>query len=163
MDYILNSQEFFHVCYVVLYYVRGVLSKDFEYVPSQHKQSYRFQDLTHDFADLFLGHCEGGMKLERVHFKMLQFPGMLSSVHLQCCPVFVCSVQLNVLELLCFVHLKTLQFPDLSAIAGFSSAQSAQNPGNCWILKCTEHNNLARICVLCALENAPTRIFCSMH
>ena len=50
MDYMFNSQQYFHVCYVMLYmpityfysrifsYVRGgALSKDFEYVPLQHK------------------------------------------------------------------------------------------------------------------------------
>ena len=36
----------------------GVLSKDFEYVPLQHKQSYRFQDLARDSADLIFGHWE---------------------------------------------------------------------------------------------------------
>ena len=39
-------------------FCKGVLSKDFEYVPLQHKQSYRFQDLARDYANLIFGHCE---------------------------------------------------------------------------------------------------------
>ena len=37
---------------------KGVLSKGFEEVPVQHKQSYRFQDLACDSADLIFGHFE---------------------------------------------------------------------------------------------------------
>ena len=76
MDYMLNFQEFFHVCYVMLYMpithfyspkmflCKVALSKDFEYVPLQHKSSYRFQDLARDSADLILW---------ALHLKMLQF------------------------------------------------------------------------------------------
>ena len=53
---------------------KGVLSKDFEYVPLQRKQSYRFQDLARDSADLIFGK-------RSVHLKILQLPGLLRSVH----------------------------------------------------------------------------------
>ena len=84
--YLFYSPKFF-LC-------KGVLSKGFKYVPLQHTSSYRIQNLARDSADLILWALWSGMKLERVHLKMLQLPG------------FLCSV-----GLLCSLHLRRLQYP----------------------------------------------------
>ena len=65
------------LCNVLL--CKGVLSKGFEEVPVQHKQSYRFQDLARDSADPIFGHCEAHW----APYKILQLPGFVCSVHLK--------------------------------------------------------------------------------
>ena len=49
---VLHAHYIFYSLNVFL--CKGVLSRDFEYVPLQHKQSYRFQDLARDSTDLIL-------------------------------------------------------------------------------------------------------------
>ena len=77
---------------------KGVLSKDFEYVPLQQKLSYRFRDLARDSTDLIFGHCKALCALKEV----LQLPGFVRSVHLN---------MLQVSGFLCSVYLEVLQFP----------------------------------------------------
>ena len=172
MDYIFSRILPCMLCNALL--CKGVLSKDFEYVPLQHKQSYRFQDLAHDSSDLIFWALWSGMKLERVHFKMLQFPGFLCSMYLKVllskivvlCALKTAAISGIFLQLpgfLCSVHLKILQLPEFVC-----SVHLMQQPGFCCALDfCAAHlKNLQLPGVLCSVHLNMLQVsgfLCSVH
>ena len=102
------------------------------------KKLYRCQDSARDFADLILCALWSSMKLERVHLEVLQFPGLLCSVHLK--------VPFQDCRALCTS--KKLQFPRLCVLSALNNAAISSN----CVLYALKSDGILRIFVLWGLS-----------